>query len=217
MFRSHGKVQLWTQNQHSQVAVFVQTHLWFSSKSQPPSWHLRCCSCHLDACSIPSPQQVQAFLNFVHNLNLQHSGVKILQPCKSPSSPWTGHLGHQGAASPKPGPRRCCSTLQNSTGPATFLSSHHRAASALLSSCPLKVTWQTKTPPERKLRWTCPSSSWDQCQPTFPFFVPVTQTIVLCPSLCIKSCLQVPVESTNTHRLPSIKRYSAKHGKPLGQ
>lgn len=51
MFRSHGKVQLWTQNQHSQVAVFVQTHLWFSSKSQPPSWHLRCCSCHLDACS----------------------------------------------------------------------------------------------------------------------------------------------------------------------
>lgn len=89
---------------------------------------------------IPSAQQVQAFLNFVHNLNLQHSGVKILQPCKGPGSPWTGHLGHQGAASPKPGPRRCCSTLQNSTGPATFLSSHHRAASALLSSCPLKVT-----------------------------------------------------------------------------
>lgn len=66
--------------------------------------------CLLKEGEIPSPQQVQAFLNFVQNPNLQHSGAKLLQPCKGPSSPWIGHLGHQGAASPKPGPRRCCAT-----------------------------------------------------------------------------------------------------------
>lgn len=44
--------------------------------------------CLLKVGEIPSPQQLQALLNFVHNLNLQHSGAKLLQPCKGPGSPW---------------------------------------------------------------------------------------------------------------------------------
>lgn len=43
-FRSHGRMQFWTQNQHSQVALFSQTNLWFSPKSHG-------CSLYQDAFS----------------------------------------------------------------------------------------------------------------------------------------------------------------------
>lgn len=106
--------------------------------------------CLLKEGEIPSSQQVQAFLSFVQNLNLQHSGLTVLRPCQGPGSPWTAHLGQsiawiQGAASPKPGPRRCYAT-------STKLDwlSHHRAAPAPLCSCSLKGAWQTKTLPGKK-------------------------------------------------------------------
>lgn len=50
----------------------------------------------------------------------------------------------------------------------------------------------------RKLPQAHPSCSWDQFQPMFPLAFLVIQTIVLCPSWCIKPCFQVPEESTKT-------------------
>lgn len=104
--------------------------------------------CLLKEGEIPSLQQVQAFLNFVQNLNLRHSGVKLLQPCKV--SPGLAIWNTKELLLPSQDPEDAGQPQPNSPGPATFLSSHHGAAPASLSSCSLKVTWQTKTFPEKK-------------------------------------------------------------------
>ena len=78
-------------------------------------------------------------------------------------------------------------------------------ALVLLSFCPVKVTWQ-KHFQKRKIPWAHPFCSCDQCQPTFPFTLSQSlRAIVLCPSLWIRTCFQVPEESTSTHGLPKVR------------